>query len=241
MTENQIIIGIPGKWKSRTELIQTVASTSEGYLLAGNIFHNSEKNITFQAQIQDYEPALKETFSYASKGSFPETLLAEINDHTFTVYILAEISGTGTVADLIDAGAAILRAGGLAVKIETSGMAHSKEDWLKLHHNPDILSVYAHFVTIIGEEDYYCSYGMKAFGLPDAVTLNTMSPKEAAALLNTFNYFHVGERPLFTNGETFSIRQDAPDFTLTSLQDFRYEEDHPFYNPFGLWNLGESK
>ncbi|MGE7879290.1 DUF4261 domain-containing protein [Peribacillus muralis] len=241
MSENKIIIGIPGKWKNRMELIQAVAAKSEGYLLAGNIFHNKEKNITFQAEIQDHEPALKETFSYASKGNFPESLLEEINKHTFTVYILADISGTGTVADLIDAGAAILRAGGMAVKIETTGLAHSKEDWLKLHQSPDILSVYAHFVTIIGEEDYYCSFGMKSFGLPDAVTLNTMSPKEAAALLNTFNYYHVGERPLFTNGETFSIQQDAPDFTLTSLQDFRYEEDHPFYNPFGLWNLGASK
>ncbi|WP_285769047.1 DUF4261 domain-containing protein [Peribacillus sp. SI8-4] len=238
MIENNIIIGIPGKWKTRKELIQMIASKSEGYLLAGNIFHNNEKNLTFQAEIQDYEPALKETFSYASKGSFPESLLSEINEHTFTVYILA---AAGAVADLIDAGAAILKAGGIAVKIETAGLAHSKEDWLKLHQSPDLLSVYAHFVTIIGEEDYYCSFGMKAFGLPDAVTLNTMSPKEAAALLNTFNYYHVGERPIFKNGETFSIQQEAPDFTLTSLQDFRYEEDHPFYNPCGLWNLGASK
>ncbi|MDM5220893.1 DUF4261 domain-containing protein [Peribacillus sp. NJ11] len=241
MTENQIIIGIPGKWKDRTELIQTVASQSEGYLLAGNIFHNKDKNITFQAEIQDYEPTLTETFSHASKGAFPESLLAEINDHTFTVYIIADISNVGNVSDLIDAGVAILRAGGMAVKIETAGIAHSKEDWQQLHHSPDILSVYAHFVTIIGEEDYYCSFGMKAFGLPDAVTLNTMSPKEAAALLNTFNYYHVGEQPLFKNGETFSIQKDAPDFILTGLQDFRYEEDHPFYNPFGLWNLGTSK
>ncbi|CAH0230728.1 hypothetical protein SRABI96_02669 [Peribacillus sp. Bi96] len=239
--ENQIIIGIPGKWKNRTALIQTLASKGEGYLLAGNIFHNKDKNITFQAEVQDYEPTLKETFSYASKGAFSESLLEEINDHTFTVYIIADISDTGNVTDLIDAGAAILRAGGLAVKIETAGIAHSKMDWLQLHHNPDILSVYAHFVTIIGEEDYYCSFGMKAFGLPDAVTLNTMSPKEAAALLNTFNYYHVGERPLFTNGETFSIQKDAPNYILTGLQDFRYEEDNPFYNPFGLWNLGTSK
>ncbi|AMM94790.1 hypothetical protein UP17_21870 [Peribacillus simplex] len=238
MTENQIIIGIPGKWKDRAELIQTVASQSEGYLLAGNIFHNKDKNITFQAEIQDYEPTLKETFSYASKDALSERLLAEISEHTFTVYIIAD---TGNVTDLIDAGAAILRAGGMAVKIETAGIAHSKEDWQKLHQSPDILSVYAHFATIIGEEDYYCSFGMKAFGLPDAVTLNTMSPKEAASLLNTFNFYHLGERPLFTTGETFSIQQDAPDFILTGLQDFRYEEDHPFYNPFGLWNLGTSK
>ncbi|WP_353652066.1 hypothetical protein [Bacillus sp. AFS001701] len=37
MTESQIIIGIPGNWKNRTELIQAVATKSEGYLMAGNI------------------------------------------------------------------------------------------------------------------------------------------------------------------------------------------------------------
>ncbi|KQU24725.1 endopeptidase [Bacillus sp. Leaf13] len=241
MTDTQIIIGIPGKWKNRTELIQAVASQSEGYLLAGHILHNKDKNITFQVEVYDYEPNLKETFSYASKGAFSERLLEEINNHTFTVYIIADVSDFGNITDLIDAGAAILKAGGMAVKIETAGIAHSKEDWQQLHHTPDILSVYAHFVTIIGEEDYYCSFGMKAFGLPDAVTLNTMRPKEAADLLNTFNYYHAGERPIFTNGETFCVQPDAPTYILTGLQDFRYEEDHPFYNPFGLWNLRTSK
>ncbi|MDQ7862244.1 hypothetical protein RCO48_18265 [Peribacillus frigoritolerans] len=116
-------------------------------------------------EIHDYEPTLKESFSYASKDAFSENALEDINGHTFTVYIIADVSDTGTVIDLIDAGAAILKAGGMAVKIETAGIAHSKEDWQHLHQSPDILSVYAHFVTIIGEEDYYCSFGMKAFGL----------------------------------------------------------------------------
>lgn len=38
MTEAQIIIGIPGKWKDRTDIIQSVASKSGGYLLAGQMY-----------------------------------------------------------------------------------------------------------------------------------------------------------------------------------------------------------
>ncbi|MFJ7850282.1 endopeptidase [Peribacillus sp. NPDC097206] len=235
MTE--IIIGIPGVWKNRTELIQAVATQSDGYLLAGHVLHNKEKNITFPIEVYEYEPHLKEAFDYASKGAFPESLLTEIDHHTFTVYIIAEVSDFEAVINLIDAGSALLKAGGMAVKIETAGMAHTKEAWQTLQKNPDIIPVYAHFVTIIGEEDHYGSFGMKAFGLPDVVTPNTMSPKDAVTLLSTFNFYNLGERPTFTNGQDFRIKSDAPTFTLTSRQDFRYEEDHPFYNPYGLWSL----
>lgn len=233
MTE--IIIGIPGKWKNREELIQAVASLSDGYLLAGQVLHHKEKDNTFHVEVYEHDSHLKEAFSYASKEAFSEHLLAEIDQHTFTVYIIAEVADFEMVIDLIDAGSAILKAGGMAVKIETAGMAHTKEAWHALKQNPEVIPVYAHFVTIIGEEDHYGSFGMKAFGLPDVVTLNTMSPKEAVTLLSTFNFYNLGERPTFTDGQTFRIKSDAPTFIMTSRQDFRYEEAHPFYNPFGLW------
>ena len=235
MTE--IIIGIPGVWKNRTELIQAVASQSDGYQLAGQVLDNQEKGLSFHVEVYEYAPHLKEAFSYASKGAFPDRLLTEIDQHTYTVYIIAEVSDFEAVINLIDAGAALLKAGGLAVKIETAGMAHTKEAWQTLQKNPDIIPVYAHFVTIIGEDDHYGSFGMKAFGLPDVVTPNTMSPKDAVTLLSTFNFYNLGERPTFTNGQDFRIKSDAPTYTLTSRQDFRYEEDHPFYNPYGLWSL----
>ncbi|MGG2027224.1 hypothetical protein AB1282_16115 [Gottfriedia sp. S16(2024)] len=75
MTESQIIIGIPGIWKNRTELIQTVATKSEGYLMAGNIIHNAQKNIGFQVEVYDHEPNLKESFIYACRDSFQQSLL----------------------------------------------------------------------------------------------------------------------------------------------------------------------
>jgi len=47
MMETQIVIGVPGLWKDRTELIQEVVSKSN-YMLAGNVMHHKEKGIGFE-------------------------------------------------------------------------------------------------------------------------------------------------------------------------------------------------
>ena len=237
MTESQIIIGIPGNWKNRTELIQAVATKSEGYLMAGNIIYNSQKNIGFQVEVYDYEPNLKETFIYASRDSFQQSLLDEIDQHTYTVYIIADAESVEDVKEVVDVGVGLLKAGGLAVKIESSGVAYTKEDWNELHSNKEIFPLYSHFVTLIGEEECYFSCGMKAFGLPDVVTPSTIDPVEAADILNNFNLYNIIENPIFNNGETFSVGEDTPVLKITAINDYRYDQEDLFFNPFGLLEL----
>lgn len=50
MMETQIVIGVPGLWKDRTELIKEVVSKSN-YILAGNVIHHKEKEIGFEIDI----------------------------------------------------------------------------------------------------------------------------------------------------------------------------------------------
>ncbi|EEL53098.1 hypothetical protein COD82_19805 [Bacillus cereus] len=54
MMETQIVIGVPGLWKDRTELIQEVVSKSN-YILAGNVMHHKEKEIGFEIDIYEQE------------------------------------------------------------------------------------------------------------------------------------------------------------------------------------------
>ena len=64
MMETQIVIGVPGLWKDRTELIQEVVSKSS-YILAGNVMHHKEKEIGFEIDIYEQDPSLREAFFYA--------------------------------------------------------------------------------------------------------------------------------------------------------------------------------
>jgi len=237
MPDSKIIIGIPGKWKNRTELIQSVASKSEGYLMAGHIIHHAGENIGFQVEVYEHDPDLKEAFLYAGRESFPQTLLDSIEQHTFTLYVIADAKGIEDVKDIVDVGVGLLKAGGLAVKLESAGIAHTKEDWFELSSNKEYFPLYSHFVTLVGEEDCYFSCGMKAFGLPDVVVPSTITPEDAAELLNNFNLYHIAENPTFSDGDTFSVGEGTPVIMVTAMEEFRYEEEDGFYNPFGLLDL----
>lgn len=237
MSESQIIIGIPGNWKNRTEIIQSVAAKSEGFLMAGNIIHNSQKNIGFQVEVYEHDPSLKEAFIYASSDTFHKSLLDEIEQHSYTIYVISNVNGIEDVKEVVDVGVGLLKAGGLAVKIESSGVAYTKEDWNELYLNKDLFPLYSHFVTLIGEDQCYFSCGMKAFGLPDVITPSNIAPEEAADILNNFNLYNIVENPTFNNGETFSVGEDTPILKITAIDDFRYDQENLFFNPFGLVEL----
>ncbi|WP_045519970.1 DUF4261 domain-containing protein [Neobacillus niacini] len=241
MEKTQIVIGIPGKWKSRTEIIQAVASKSGGYLMAGNIIHNAQKNVGFQVEVYEYDSNLSETFKYACRGSISKEVLVEVDNHTYTLYVITDVKDIQDVKNVVDLGVGLLKAGGIAVKIENSGLAHSKEDWLELQNNPEYFPLYSHFVTLIGEGNVYYSCGMQVFGLPDVITSSQLSPEDAADLINNFNLYNLVERPSIKEGETFSVGQDTSVMRIAIMNDSRYDEDNLFYNPFGLIELREKK
>jgi len=90
--------------------------------MAGYIIHNAKKDIGFQVEVYEHDPNLREAFSCASRDTFDESLLEEIERHTLTVYVRANVNGFEGLKEVVDVGAALLKAGGLAVKIETSGI-----------------------------------------------------------------------------------------------------------------------
>lgn len=237
MEEVQVVIGIPGKWKDRTDLVQAVASRSEGFLMAGYFIHDLKKDTGLQVEVYDHDPDLKEAFSHASKDIFEDKLLAELEQHTMTMYVIAEVSDFEGLKGVVEVGAALLKAGGLAVKIETSGIAHTKEDWYELVENLKYFPIYSHFVTLIGDDESYYSCGMKAFGLPDVVHPSSISPEEATELLNNFNLYNIVEKPSLKNGDTFSLGENSTIYKLQALKEFRCKEDDIFFNQFGLFEL----
>ncbi|WP_128856567.1 DUF4261 domain-containing protein [Bacillus sp. CDB3] len=235
--ETQIVIGVPGLWKDRMELIQEVVSKSN-YMLAGNIMHHQEKEIGFEIDVYEQDPSLGEAFFYASGERFDEELRRELEKHTYTVYVIAKVDDTERLQEVIDVGMELLNAGGLALKVETAGVAYSKDEWKELAENKEIFPMYSHLVTLVGdEEDGYYSCGMRAFNLPDVVLDGGIDPEVAVDLLNDFNLHNILEKPNLKDGDTISFTEDSPMYRLSHYIDERYEQEDPFYNPCGLWQL----
>lgn len=231
--DSELIIGVTGPWKDRTSLVQDVAAKSGGYLLAGNILHNASANVGYEIDVYDHEPTLKEAYYYAGQGRFDEEFLEEVGRHTYTVYLFAK-SGGDFLPSLVAAVGGLLKAGGTGVKVETSGIAFTGEEWNELLHSTDPFLLYSHFVALIGDESSYYSVGMKSFELPDIVVPNQLDATNAADIMNQFNYYCITEQPTFAEGHTFSLSADSDVYTLSFRADTRYGEEHPFSNPYGL-------
>ncbi len=192
----------------------------------------------FELEIYDHDPDLAHAFRIAGRRSLSEADLAAIDAHSFTLYVITSGGSTNGARNVMQAVSGLLRAGGLAVKVESAGVAHSRADWLSLLADDRDLALYHAFVTLIGREDKtYYSCGMHNLGYPDAVVSAAIDPDTAAHLLNQFLMYTLVEHPVLEEGHTFSIGADSPFYRLTHEAQTRYPQTSPFHNPFGLWRL----
>ena len=234
---SQIIIGVPGNWQNRTEIVQSIVSRSGGFIFAGMVLMNTQTKKSHTLEVEEHNSQLQEAFRIAGGGHIsPETLVA-IGKHQFTLYVLSAGASVGEAKDMIKVGEALLGSGGLAVKVESSGVAHSAERWRAMTNSEDLFDLYTAFVTLIGGTDCFYSCGMHNFGLPDCTVSTGIAANEAASLMNRFNYYQVAESPNLQSGQTFSVDAASPHYKLTMESDTNYEEEHPFHNPFGVWHL----
>jgi hypothetical protein len=124
------------------------------------------------------------------------------------------------------------------VKVESAGVAHSREQWMQAWASEDPFDIYSLYVILVGGEDRYFSCGMQNFALPDAAVPTSIEIGEAAHILNVFNLFQLIDSPVLNDGETFGVDADAPRFRLKrEPYDEGYTPGDPLHNPHGLWSL----
>lgn len=235
---NIIVIGIPGQWNSRTEIVQSIAGRSDGYLFAGKIIKKLNSDEAFELEIYNHDSNLTNAFRIASQGNFSEELLTQISDHTFTLYVIGESGSLENVQKVTSVTKALLKSGGLAAKIENSGIAHTKTNWIAIdiENTHDLFNAY---ITYGRDKEFYYSCGMHAFGLPDAIVGLHLNPDEAAELMTVFLHYCLIEKPEFSNGQTFSISTEKPMYRLEKSDCIHFTDESLIHNPFGNWKLNQ--
>ena len=126
------VIGIPGTWATRAEIVQAIAKDSGGYIFAGQVLMEVATKNSWTLEVYDHEPNLRSAFEIAGQGAFSSSLLDQIDSHTFTLYVLSDQASTEAARELQKVGSALLDCGGLAVKVESAGVAHTPETWRAL-------------------------------------------------------------------------------------------------------------
>jgi len=237
MPKPKTVLGIPGTWESRDEITSAIAERSDGYVLVDGVLLDRATNEGFDVQILEPNSDLRDAFQLASRGALSFEALEAIDRHTFTIYLVASGGTTEHAKTLLHVANGLLRAGGLAVIVESAGIAHSPAAWLDFCLKTKLEDLLAAYVTFYGADGVFFSCGMHNLGLPDAFVEADLSPDDATELLHMFCGHLLLDEPKLDDGHTFSVDEKSKHYRLDKDPCTQFEPDDLYHNPFGVWRI----
>lgn len=235
------ILCIPGNWNNRTEIVAAIAEKNmPEFIFAGMMLVNLETNKAFELEIYDRDDRMRESFKWAGMvNGISEDFLNEIDKHKYVIYLSSETGDLESAKAIAEAGKAILKAGGIGLKVETTGKAFTKKHWFDLLNDFEEDNLYQMFVLdSISDEDGKTTYscGMHNLGLKDCIVYNEEF-QEAVNLISIFGYYQLIDKPEIKHNQTFSTAVEAPIFVISEEMNQPNKGDEFFENPYGMWKL----
>ena len=197
----------------------------------------------------NFQEGMSTAFAASMECLIPSFVLEDqesIYKHTAVNYVLYPRMHKQDAVDIsqkmLSFVAEAFKLGALAVKGESSGIAHGKLRWLELSERSkepenQLSSLYRAWVRLpISDDSKLYSVGMHLIGMKDVEINNCDS---AIDDLDMFLLYLVVDRaePNIKNGQTFSKDNESMVYTINGIDCNRYESDDFFYNPYGLWSL----
>jgi hypothetical protein len=236
------ILVIPGHWKSEQEAKLSIVQASDGkYIAAGGVLMNATNNHHFTFEICERDDRMRQSFAIAGQVTgVTEDFLNELEAHNFIIYISALTGSLIEAQHIAFAGAAILKAGGIGIKVETSGKAFEKKVWDSLTNNFQESNLYEMFVvdSLYHPDGATFSCGMQNLGLKDTI-VSDLPFQEALELIRIFGYYQVVDKPVILPNQTFSTTHESTRYRITEESNPPYKGNEFFQNPFGTWRLSK--
>lgn len=230
------VLAIPGSWPSPPGPF--IMGEYDGFQFVGTMVIQPDTKEMYNLKLQEQDPQIQHAFRNAGQRSLQEADLTAIGLHTHVQYLLGTGGSMEAAQTLMRIAAVLLSHGGIAVKVETAGVAFSARDWRNLTaQREEPYALYRAFVALVGGPGECYSCGMHNLGLPDGVLSARTDLNEAAQTLETFLLYTLAERPDLYDGHTFSTSAQAPRYRLRREPCTRYGPDDLFFNPFGVWHL----
>ena len=239
MKHPQLILGIPGPWPDADHATAAIRVSSPRFRIVGDRLIEVASKAGFDLEVYPPDPGLTRAFEIAGEGRLSQTDLATISRHRCTVYLLGKGGSVEDARAAVRAAAAVLVAGGFAVKIESTGKAHTAAYWRETAASTDLFRLYSTMVVLVGGREFFYSCGMHNLGLPDATISSDLGPAEGAHVLNNFHFYQLSEKPILKSGHTFQIAANEAVFQVALGACAQFEPDDPFHNPYGVWHLSK--
>ena len=176
-----------------------------------------------------------EIFRSSCRQPATEEELATVNAYTVNVFLSGPGGSLEAARTMMQAGAAIVRAGGAGVFIDNSGLAHGGQHWLAMTEDggPDALSFA--FVGIVRGKTEVWTMGMHVLGLREIVMKRADADADDSAIIEVIRYLSRGEKPMDDGHIIIDLK--GPRFQCFTQESNDELAGSPMHNPFGRLKL----
>lgn len=230
-----IALRIPGKWSHPKELIKGLPS---GYRLTPDTLILPDKTeVGFGAAAADDEFA--KIFRDSCRQPATAEELAIVDDYAVNVFLMGPGGSLEAARTMMQAGAAVVQAGGAGIFIDNCGLAHGGGHWLEMTDDggPDALS-FAFVAIVRGKTDVY-TMGMHVLGLRDIVMKRADVEAGDFDIVEVIRYVARGDKPV-EDGHVIAD-QGGPRFQAFTQGSAPGFEGSAMHNPFGRLKLVSMK
>ncbi len=227
----EVHLRIPGRWSSPRELIERLPPDCR--FTPSALVLPDGTQIEFSAtDADDQFPAV-----FRTSCRCPATAIELDTIDNYTVNVL--LSGPGgsmkAARTMMEAGSAIVGAGGAGVFIDNSALSHGGQAWREMTEDgkPDALSFA--FVGIIRGQAEVRTMGMHVLGLRDIIMKRADADADDMAIIEIIRYLAGGDKPV-DNGHVIADL-DGPRFQAFAEDGDAGLTGSVMYNPFGSLRL----
>ncbi len=169
-------------------------------------------------------------FRSSCRQSPTDEELAGVNGYTVKATLSFNGGSMEAPRTIMEAGAAMVRAGGAGVFIDNSALAHGGQRWLEIAEDgrPDALS-FALVAIVQGKTDIW-TVGMHVLGLRDIV-LKRVDVEKGFDFVELIRSLVQGDKPVAPGHIVADV--NAPWFSCCAEDSDPRMEATPIYNPFG--------
>lgn len=230
----QTTLRIPGAWSHPRELLERIPAGVR--LKPESLVLPDGAEIELTAMPPDDQFA--GIFNTACRRPATDEELEIVGRYTVNIGLIGPGGSMDAAQVMMQAGAAIVRAGGAGVFIDNSALAHGGGDWIEMADDgsPDALSFA--FVSIHGGQREIKTMGMHVLGLPDLVM--GRADGDADTIIEVIRYLASGEKPV-GDGHLLADGRGVLRFRVAATSGDEWTAESPMHNPFGRLRLTSFK
>ena len=225
-----IDLRIPGKWSHPRELVESLPADCR--LTPEKLVLPDGTEIEFGAVKADKQFA--QIFRSSCRQPARPEELAAVDGYAVNVLLSGPGGSLEAARKMMQAAAAIVKAGGAGVFIDNCALAHGGQNWLALTDDggPDALTFA--FVTIVRGKTEVWTMGMHVLGLRDIVMKRT-DVESGFDIVDVIRYLAASDDPV-DDGHVIAD-QDGPRFRAVAQSSTEFPANSPMHNPFGRLKL----